>query len=159
MTSLLHPFDPSINKPRPNSDGSYSTEITRTVQLPDGSWVNVPSLWWGEGNTVRDFGTMSDDQLAGFAMRYEQMSGQQFPRYRNLGGAEEAARNRSAAGGGTQGQLSRPPLPTPPTPTLGSTGLFALGGTVPGSVLGTNRPPPVPPVPLPRPSWLSGGLK
>ena len=156
----LHPFNPSVNKPRPNPDGSYSTEITRTVQLPDGSWANVPSLWWADGSTVRDFGTMSDDQLAAFAMRYEQMSGQSFPRYRDLGSAETAARGRSAAGGGTQGQLSqRPPvLFSPPSPPPGASGLlFGLGarlGAPPpsGTVLGDRRPPP--PVPLPRPQWL-----
>ena len=32
----LHPFDASVNTPRPNADGSHSTEVTRTVQLPSG---------------------------------------------------------------------------------------------------------------------------
>jgi hypothetical protein len=88
----LHPFDPAVNKPRPNADGSHSTEITRTVQFPDGSWVNVPSLWWGEGNVVRDFGSMTDDQLAGLAERYEAQAASKFPRYRGLTEAETAAR-------------------------------------------------------------------
>jgi hypothetical protein len=105
----LHPFDPEINKPRANPDGSFSTEISRTVQLPDGSWANVPSLWWGEGQTVRDFGTMGDDQLAKFAAQYEQQTGQMFPRYSDISSAETAANARSDAGGGKQGPMVNTP--------------------------------------------------
>lgn len=105
----LHPFDPSINTPRANPDGSYSTEITRTVQLADGSWGNVPSLWWSGGSTVRDFSSMTDDQLAGLATRYEQQTGKKFPRFGNLSAAEAAASSRSEAGGGTQGLITSAP--------------------------------------------------
>lgn len=110
----LHPFDPARNQPRDNGDGSVSTEISRTVQLSDGTWANVPSLWWGDGNTVRDFGSMEDDQLARFAERYEQQSGSRFPRYATIPAAEMAAVARSEAGGGTAGGMtSRPEKPTP----------------------------------------------
>ncbi|HEX9595293.1 MAG TPA: glucosaminidase domain-containing protein [Anaerolineales bacterium] len=106
--SRLHPFDAATNTPRPNADGSVSTEVTRTVQLPDGNAVNVPSLWWGQGSSVRDFGSMSDDQLADFAMRYEQQSGNAFPRYGGIPEAERAAIARSNAGGGTKGPITYP---------------------------------------------------
>src|SRR5690348_1052055 len=43
--SQLRPFRPGER--RPNADGSYSTEISTTWQLPNGQWVNVPSLWMG----------------------------------------------------------------------------------------------------------------
>lgn len=50
----LHPFDPAINKPRQNPDGTVSTEVTRTVQI-GGQWTNVPSIWWSDDNNPRDF--------------------------------------------------------------------------------------------------------
>lgn len=104
----LHPFDASTNTPRPNTDGSHSTEVTRTVQLPSGEWANVPSLWWGQGSTVRDFGTMGDDQLADFASRYEQSTGNAFPRYGSIAEAERAAIARSNGGGGTKAPITYP---------------------------------------------------
>lgn len=110
----LRPFDPARDVPRDNGDGTFSTEVTRTVQMPNGEWTNVPSLWWGE-NGARDFGTMGDDQLAQFAARYEQQTGQTFPRYRDVNAAEQAAIARSNAGGGASGSIARqvPPLPRP----------------------------------------------
>ena len=104
----LHPFDAATNTPRPNADGSVSTEVTRTVQLPSGEWVNVPSLWWGQGSTVRDFGSMGDDQLADFASRYEKSTGNAFPRYASIPEAERAAIARSNEGGGTNGPITYP---------------------------------------------------
>ena len=104
--AMLHPFDPRINKPRPNADGSVSTELTRTVQFPDGSWGNVPSLWWGDGESYRDFGNLEDDQIAGLASNYEAQSGKAFPRFGSLAEAEAAAKTRSAAGGGETGTIT-----------------------------------------------------
>lgn len=113
MPMQLHPFDPARDTPRPNKDGSISTEVIRTVQLPDGRWANVPSLWWSDGGAVRDFDSMDDDQLAGFAARYEQQSGSLFPRFDNLSNAETAAKARSQKGGATQGKLAgATPMPT-----------------------------------------------
>lgn len=118
--SRLHPFDAAINQPRPNADGSISTEVTRTVQFPDGSWGNVPSLWWGNGSSVRDLDAMDDDQLAEFAARYERQTGQNFPRFSNLQQAEQAAQSRSDAGAGTKGLITRPSLPAMGTPDVAS---------------------------------------
>lgn len=104
--AMLHPFDPKVNKPRPNADGTVSTELTRTVQFPDGSWGNVPSLWWGDGSDVKDLGAMNDDQIGEFASRYEQQAGAKFPRFADLTQAETAAKARSAAGGGENGSIT-----------------------------------------------------
>lgn len=116
----LAPFDASRNIPRPNADGSISTEVSRTVQFPDGTWGNVPSLWWGEGSQVRDFGTMGDDQLSDFAQRYEQRAGQRFPRYSTLDQAETAAQNRSNNGAGTTSRMTRPVFGQMGTPDVGA---------------------------------------
>lgn len=113
-SDALAPFKPGWNTPRQNADGSISTEVTRTVQLPDGSWSNVPSLWWGRGSDVKDFGSMGDDQLGSFAQRYEQRSGQQFPRYSSIPQAEAAAVSRSNNGGGTADPFSGDPLTPAP---------------------------------------------
>lgn len=107
--AMLHPFDPKVNTPRPNADGTVSTELTRTVQFPDGSWGNVPSLWWGDGSNYKDFGPMTDDQIAEFASRYEQQAGAKFPRFADLTQAETAAKTRSAAGGGENGAITASP--------------------------------------------------
>jgi GH24 family phage-related lysozyme (muramidase) len=101
----LRPFDASQDKPRQNSDGSVSTEITRTVETPQG-WANVPSLWWRNGQP-EDFGHLNDDQLANMAQGYEGESGKTFPRYKTLDEAEAAAKARSAGGGASQGSLAQ----------------------------------------------------
>jgi hypothetical protein len=103
-SQVLRPFDPTLDKPRANADGSFSTELTRTVQTPSG-WANVPSLWWGERGPV-DLGTYSDDELAEFALSYEQSSGRAFPRFQSVDKAESAAKTRSAKGGATQSKLA-----------------------------------------------------
>lgn len=53
---------------------------------------------------------MSDDQLAGFASKYEQQTGQKFQRFGSLQDAEAFAEQRSSQGGGMNGTLieSRP---------------------------------------------------
>lgn len=102
----LRPFDPKRDKPRANADGSYSTEILRTVQTPTG-WANVPGLWWGEDGPA-ELGDYSDDELARLALSYEKDSGSTFPRFNTVNEAESAAKNRSAKGGATQGSLAAP---------------------------------------------------
>jgi hypothetical protein len=102
---LLRPFDASQDKPRSNPDGSYSTEITRTVETPEG-WAVVPSLWFGGEGGPRDFGGMNDDQLSALAQRYEKASKQRFPRYKSLDEADAFATERSREGGATQAPLA-----------------------------------------------------
>jgi hypothetical protein len=104
----LRPYDPAKDQPRINPDGSVSTEITRTVQTPDGGWTNVPSLWFGDTGPV-DLTTQSDDQLAQLAAQYEQGSGQVFPRYGSVEEAEKAAVARSAGGGAQFTGLAQSP--------------------------------------------------
>ncbi len=140
--AMLHPFDPKVNQPRPNADGSVSTELTRTVQFPDGSWVNVPSLWWGDGQNVKDFGPMSDDQLADFAMRYEMTTGSTFPRYGSLDQAESEAAARSRAGGGESQSITARMPPVMPRP-------------LPASIAAAQQAPRIMPMPLPMPPRMS----
>lgn len=104
FSATLRPFDSNSDKPRANSDGSFSTEITRTVQTPTG-WANVPSLWWGERGPV-DLGDYSDDELAKFALSYEKSAGRAFPRFQSIDQAESTAKARSAKGGATQSNLA-----------------------------------------------------
>ena len=107
LQMLLRPFDASQDKPRSNPDGSYSTEITRTVETPEG-WAVVPSLWFGGEGGPRDFGAMSDDQLSALAQRYEKTSKQKFPRYKSLDEADAFATERSKQGGATTAPLAQP---------------------------------------------------
>lgn len=84
----LRPFDPGER--RDNPDGSYSTEITTTWQMPDGSWANVPSLWMGKGGPVQ-FDANDEQGILGAVQNYEAKTGKRFPRYATVGQAESAA--------------------------------------------------------------------
>lgn len=83
---------------RPNSDGSYSTEILRSVQMPDGTIANVPSLLMGP-NGPQEFGNLDDDRLGMLLYQLERQGVAQFPRFLSFEEAIAAAKARSAAGG------------------------------------------------------------
>lgn len=117
QSQSLRPFQPGER--RDNPDGSYSTELSTTWQLPDGTWTNVPSLWMGQ-NGPQQFEPNDEQGILGAMQRYEQQSGQSFPRFSSQQEAETSARNRSAAGGANampQNPAQRvtgalPPLPS-----------------------------------------------
>jgi hypothetical protein len=102
----LAPFDPAMNIPRANADGSVSTEITMTSEAPDGGFWNVPSLWWKEDGTSVE---LPEQQALALAKRYEETTGQKFPRFGTLKDAEAAAQTRSAQGGGQARMITAPP--------------------------------------------------
>jgi len=79
--------------------GSHSTERTRTVQNPDGTYMNVNTLWKTKQGTVSDVGHMSDDWLSSHARNYEKKSGEMYPRFKELDLAVEMAKRRSFEGG------------------------------------------------------------
>ncbi len=83
---------------RANKDGSYSTEVTTTWQLPTGEWVNVPSLWMGP-NGPTQFEENDEQGILGAARDYEQQQGMTFPRFASVGEAEKFAQAKSQAGG------------------------------------------------------------
>jgi hypothetical protein len=88
-----------------NNDGSISTERSVTIQGPDGSWMNVPSLWMAP-NGPQDFGT---DEAAIFdaADYYERTTGKKFPRFGTVEEAVFEAENRSKRGGAGSGYLAK----------------------------------------------------
>lgn len=49
----LRPF--TAGEKRPNADGSYSTEVSTTFQLPDGQWVNVRRSGWARTASLSSF--------------------------------------------------------------------------------------------------------
>lgn len=107
----LRPLKPGekIKTNRGPKKGMYSTERVRTVQNPDGSWMNVNSLWMSKDGTVTDAGHQSDDWLASYAQAYEKKAGVKYDRHANLEEAIAAAKARSAAGGAGSGKpLTRP---------------------------------------------------
>lgn len=79
------PFAPGEWLQNPN--GSWSSEITMTAQRPDGSWVNVPSLWIKDGKA---YVAKSEDE----ALALAKQSGLEFPAFNTLGGADAASRLR-----------------------------------------------------------------
>lgn len=96
MQGDLRPFQE--NEERPNSDGSVSTEISTTWKLPDGKWVNVPSLWMGKAGP-KQFAADDEDAILGTMRDYEAKNGATFQRFDSEDAAVAAAKNRSAAGG------------------------------------------------------------
>lgn len=84
---------------RRNSDGSYSTEVTRTVKMPSGGWANVPSLYMGPNGPKEIPARISDDALANFAAMLERRTGEVRARHTTVEGALKAAKKRSASGG------------------------------------------------------------
>lgn len=99
--SKLRPF--KAGERRENPDGTHSTEVSTTWQLPDGQWVNAPSLWMGEGGPVQ-FEPDDENQILGAVNEWEAGGGAAFPRFKTLEEAETAAQNRSAAGGVESGK-------------------------------------------------------
>lgn len=96
----LRPFKPG--EERPNADGTHSTELSTTWQLPDGSWANVPSLWMGKDGPVQmDAG--DEDGILGAMKAFEASNGPTFPRFKTLEEAEAAAQVRSSKGGAAVG--------------------------------------------------------
>ena len=83
-----------------NPDGSYSTEKSITIQLPDGKWVNVPSIYMTPDG-IQDFSERPDvaEQLG---LHLIDQFGYQFPTFDNVESAEMAARDRSENGGAGQ---------------------------------------------------------
>ncbi|MCF1478137.1 hypothetical protein FS782_13760 [Agrobacterium vitis] len=95
----LRPFQPGEKVDNP--DGSYSTERTATFQLPDGKWVNLPTLWMGKDGPV-DLATSEEGVIAA-GQEFEKSSGKQFKRYSSVADAEAAAKSRSENGGANAG--------------------------------------------------------
>lgn len=93
----LRPFKPGER--RDNPDGSHSTEITTTWQLPDGQWVNAPSLWMGDDGNPVQFDEGDEQGILGTLGEWEAGGGKPFQRFPSLEEAENAARARSEAGG------------------------------------------------------------
>lgn len=102
----LRPF--RAGESRPNPDGSYSTEITTTWQLPDGAWVNVPSLWMG-ANGPQQFSPDDEGGILGAMQTFEAQNGPAFQRFGSEQEAVAAAEARSQAGGAGAGQQGAVP--------------------------------------------------
>ena len=97
--SLEFPYRPGLDSPRPDpsGNGDFNTELSRTFQI-NGEWVNVPSLWEGPSGPI-DLNKLSDDQMSGFADKFEKATGNKFLRWPSVEDAERAARKRSNEGG------------------------------------------------------------
>ena len=108
--STLRPFSPGER--RENADGTYSTEITTTWQEPDGSWVNVPSLWMGPNGKPKQFDESDEEGILGAMREHERKNGKSFQRFKSLEDAETSARSRSKQGGAGAGARVNPkPVP------------------------------------------------
>lgn len=122
-----------------NGDGTRSTERTITWQLPDGTWVNTPTLFMvdttGKVLDLSDPASQEQAQRAAMALI---RAGYQFPSFRSEPEASQAAAKRSDGGGAFQGSIATT------KPALSAPGL------------GSSLNPPVPPD-APR-TWPPVGL-
>jgi hypothetical protein len=104
----VEPFNPKKHEPKDVGLGGPSTEYLITVDAPDGGVMVIPSIWWDSKGEP----TLVDQKEAiKQASKYEESSGKQFPRFapKAYEKADEFARNRSASGGATQGELASKP--------------------------------------------------
>ncbi len=95
----MRPFQPG--EKIQNSDGTYSTERTETYQLPDGKWVNAPSLWMAGDKPVDLAG--NEGEIIKALDGFEKASGNRFRRFDSVAAAESAAQARSQDGGADAG--------------------------------------------------------
>lgn len=102
LDNILRPFKPGEFVD--NHDGTISTERSETYQLPDGSWVNVPSLWMSREGP-KDFAG-DEDGIMENMRAYEDATGNKFPRFKTVEEAETAAEARSANGGAAAGTVT-----------------------------------------------------
>lgn len=110
---MLVPFDPNQHTPQDVGLGGDSTEVTITVDMPDGRVALIPSVWWDDkGNPV----LIEDQRVAvGLAERYEGMSNKLFPRFgmsgqkANYEAAGRYAMTRSKLGGASHSPLAKEP--------------------------------------------------
>lgn len=91
----LRPFEPG--EFRQNGDGSISTELSVTIQTPDGAWVNVPSLLMGPDGPVEY--DPDDEEVMQQVAEYLRATGVQLPTFRSVDEAVAAAQARSDARG------------------------------------------------------------
>lgn len=103
INMALRPFNPNIDKPKDVGKGGPSTEYSITERMPDGSFANIPSIWWDSQSNPH---MLETDQAIQQAVEYERVMGQQFPRYEAPGTAVEHAIHRSANGGATKRPLA-----------------------------------------------------
>ena len=96
------PFDPRQHKARDIGLGGPSTEYLATEYDPTGKVMNYPQIWWDKAGNPR---LLDPDAAYDMAQRYEQTTGESFPRFPSISAAEFAAENRSALGGG-EGPMS-----------------------------------------------------
>ena len=101
----VEPFNPKKHEPKDVGFGGPSTEYLITVDSPDGGVMVIPSIWWdSKGEPI----LVEQKEAIKQAIKYEEFSGKQFPRFapKAYAKADEFARNRSASGGATQGELA-----------------------------------------------------
>lgn len=109
----LRPLKPGegIKNVKGPSRGTVSTERSRTVQNPDGTWMNVNSLWMNDKTkTISDYRHLDDDQIAAMGRAYEAKSKTKYQRYSKLEDAVTAAQERTKAGGANSGAPLAVPL-------------------------------------------------
>jgi hypothetical protein len=82
------PFGPGEFMTNPN--GSWSSEMSSTVQFPDQSWGVVPGLWLDNGKPTH----VDEDEAARRALEFEQRSGNQFQRFPDVNAAEAYSNQR-----------------------------------------------------------------
>ena len=117
----LIPFDPKKHKPKDVGRGGPSSEVIITVDDPiTGEVMNIPSVYWDAKGEPTFFDTETDNvqtnrsnqnKAIKLALEYEEFTGKKFPRFapKAYQEAGNAARNRSNAGGATQGELATKP--------------------------------------------------
>jgi len=100
----LIPFDTNLHVPQDVGLGGKSTEyLTSDYTRSSGSeTTNYPRIWWDKNLQphVLDESSAYDAHIT-----YEGLTGKRSPRYTSMDLAIDAAKSRSASGGGESGSL------------------------------------------------------
>ena len=92
----LAPYDPKVNKPQDLGLGGPSTEYTATIDMPDGSWKNIPQIWFNKQGKAQ---LVDEDSARFLSDLTERVTGRRFPTYETLDQANKDAEKRSMQGG------------------------------------------------------------
>lgn len=99
----LAPYDPNKNRPQDIGLGGPSTEYLATVDTPQGTYKNIPQVWWGAKNGKPTL--VPEEAARGLASLTERVTGRSFPEYSTPDEASLEAEERSKRGGAEKQSL------------------------------------------------------
>lgn len=96
------PYDPKKNTPQDLGLGGESTEYSATVDTPQGTYKNIPQIWYDKQGKAQLY---PEEVARSLAQLTERVTGRSFPEYTDLNQAVSDAEARSRGGGAERQSL------------------------------------------------------